>query len=625
MALQGPHVTHPQAPLAYTTPLSSALSSHSDAEVQKSSHTTFATSTIPLTVASTLSATKQSLVDLNGLSYPNPSSSTGGAESPYHTPMVGRRSRKCSAGFLTILLTYLTLSLLQRHYDHGGSPSELAEESQWIASSPSWLDRQSCRWFGLCGAFHLNRAGWIAKGPSARNEQERLQELEALSTPPNLNSDSSSYWLSGQEDPNTWSANERIIRRVPSYVYDYTPYVHLFSGEEFWPGDIADHLIHTTPYLNYTRIRDLEHDITVDNLDELNEYGRSTYLQSNDNVEERPTWLGGSKNIPSSNFDDNIKYTPPLLGPSTGYVAPDVYDEGWWEVGTGDVKDQGGIRPNPGRPNAAVPVDTVHGEEKVHADTAQREGIMDSLRKRNVTHSGGRSSAPAVLVVVPKSHGVVDAFWFYFYSYNLGNKVFNIRFGNHVGDWEHSVVRFHHGVPKAVFLSEHNFGEAYSYKAVEKIGSRPVIYSAVGSHAMYATSGIHPYVLPWGLLHDETDKGPLWDPLLNHHAFVYNYTTGTLQSSTQTPRAPVSWFNFGGHWGDKFYPLSDPRQYRFAGQYHYVNGPYGPKFKNLGRKKICQGNGKCVLKDWLGDPTLKRSADSGDEKQGREGQVPYTM
>ena len=27
-----------------------------------------------------------------------------------------------------------------------------------------------------------------------------------------------------------------------------------------------------------------------------------------------------------------------------------------------------------------------------------------------------------------------------------------------------------------------------------------------------------------------------------------------------------------------------------------VNGPLGPRFKNLGRKEICQGNEECILK-----------------------------
>ncbi|MDN6412086.1 MAG: Vps62-related protein, partial [Yaniella sp.] len=96
-----------------------------------------------------------------------------------------------------------------------------------------------------------------------------------------------------------------------------------------------------------------------------------------------------------------------------------------------------------------------YGGEEIHQDAA-----------------GGRSDAPAILVVMDKGNGIVDAFWFYFYSFNLGNTVANVRFGNHVGDWEHCLVRFHNGNPKALFFSAHQGGEAYSYEAVEKIGQR---------------------------------------------------------------------------------------------------------------------------------------------------------
>jgi hypothetical protein len=121
---------------------------------------------------------------------------------------------------------------------------------------------------------------------------------------------------------------------------------------------------------------------------------------------------------------------------------------------------------------------------------------------------------------------------------------------------------------------------------------------------MYATPGTHSYILPWGLLHDQTDRGPLWDPVLNSHTYTYDYINDTLRASNVTPHAPTEWFYFSGHWGDKFYPLSDSRQYRFAGQYHYVNGPFGPRFKNLGRRKVCQGSDTdpCVIKNWIDGP-----------------------
>ena len=145
--------------------------------------------------------------------------------------------------------------------------------------------------------------------------------------------------------------------------------------------------------------------------------------------------------------------------------------------------------------------------------------------------------------------------------------------------------------------------------------SQPVGFSATGTHAMYASAGVHPYVLPGGILHDVTDRGPLWDPTLNMYSYTYDYRYDDLKSSNLSPDAPIGYFYFQGHWGDKFYPLNDPRQYRFLGQYHYVNGPLGPRFKNLGRKEICQGNGECVLKRWIGDkkarPYAKRYSPIG--------------
>ena len=212
------------------------------------------------------------------------------------------------------------------------------------------------------------------------------------------------------------SANGSIpLNHIPSYVFDFAPLVHLYSGEKFWPCDIAEHLEHVTPFLNYTPITATSNNLNLRNLDKLNEYerGRFVYLTSDDDVEARPDWLGGEKNIPYIPEENNRQ-------PSRD--------------GKNDQKPMLGA-----------------GKTQIH---------------------GGRSDAPAVLVTVDKGHGIVDAFWFFFYSYNLGNLVFNVRFGNHVGDWEHSVVRFQHGKPKQVFVSEHYFGQAYTYDAVEKIGNR---------------------------------------------------------------------------------------------------------------------------------------------------------
>ena len=365
----------------------------------------------------------------------------------------------------------------------------------------------------------------------------------------------------------------REARGIPQYVLEHAPYVHLFSEEQFWPCDMQDHLPHTTPNINDTPIlaRDLQH-LNLSNLDQLNDinHGRYIYLKSDDDVEDRPDWLAGKKNIPDTSTNDDFIQHPPT-----------IKQKPLWR----EIKRQR-VENNPEKPRS------------------------------------GRSSAPAVLIMVSKPNGILDAFWFFFYSYNLGNLVFNVRFGNHVGDWEHTVVRFHHGQPELVFVSEHYFGEAYTYTAIEKIGKRPVVYSAEGTHAMYATPGRHPYVLPLGLLHDETDRGPLWDPTQNMHTYNYDLATNHLQATNATPSSPTSWFYYRGHWGDKRYDLRDSRQYVFAGQYHYVNGPLGPRAKNLGRKNVCQGleTDPCVIRHWLGGEDVKfwEGPGEGDGEMGME-------
>ena len=53
------------------------------------------------------------------------------------------------------------------------------------------------------------------------------------------------------------------------------------------------------------------------------------------------------------------------------------------------------------------------------------------------------------------------------------------------------MVRFRDGIPTAVWYSQHEYGEAFTYEAVRKAGLRPICFSAKGSHANYAVAGKH--------------------------------------------------------------------------------------------------------------------------------------
>lgn len=53
------------------------------------------------------------------------------------------------------------------------------------------------------------------------------------------------------------------------------------------------------------------------------------------------------------------------------------------------------------------------------------------------------------------------------------------------------MIRFKNGEPQAIWYSQHEYGQAFTYDAVHKIGKRPIGFSAKGSHANYAVSGSH--------------------------------------------------------------------------------------------------------------------------------------
>lgn len=113
---------------------------------------------------------------------------------------------------------------------------------------------------------------------------------------------------------------------------------------------------------------------------------------------------------------------------------------------------------------------------------------------------------------------------------------------------------------------------------------------------MYATPGKQEYIVPLGLLADNTDQGPIWDPALNSRMYSYNLSSHMLLPSLNTPQAETEWFYFDGRWGDKLYSIFDPRQYTLISEWHYVTGPLGPRWKALARKSMCGGRAAdCVI------------------------------
>ncbi|KAJ0165289.1 putative vacuolar protein sorting-associated protein TDA6 [Colletotrichum tanaceti] len=499
-------------------------------------------------------------------------------------------------------------------------PNKQREDRRWVSSSPYWLDRQACRWLSLCGVHHLSwdPASLFPYKNDSDTGELRL-ELRSL--------DGRHYsWETAPPKRSPRDDKEerrKILREIPDYVLEYAPLVHLYSGENFWPSDIAEHIRHMTPYLEQEA---LNRSLVLSDLHTLNKEDGMVYLTSDDDVEQRPEWLHSHVGIPEpwndEGDDDHGKdgkdKNDRPVDDSDRPESP-TEDTTWFDVSR-DHPVQRISDPRRLAPQFARSARTGPGFHLRRRDQGQKPVSDTPTHKPN---QEGYSKAPAVLVLVDKGSGIVDAFWFFFYSYNLGQTVLTIRFGNHVGDWEHCMMRFENGEPRGIFFSEHEGGQAYTYNAVEKRGVRPVIYSAVGSHAMYAQAGDHPYVLPFSMLKDVTDKGPLWDPAKNAYSYWYDYVQdvdedldldlddkvdvasghrkddpASLVPTAENPDAPTSWFHYAGPWGDKLYSLADIRQWRLFAQYHYVSGPLGPKFKRLDREKLCITS-RCRILDSL--------------------------
>lgn len=226
------------------------------------------------------------------------------------------------------------------------------------------------------------------------------------------------------------------------------------------------------------------------------------------------------------------------------------------------------------------------------------------------------NAVSSAIIVNEKANQTTDAFYMYFYAYNQGNTVLDFESGDHIGDWEHNMIRFVNGTPTAVWYSQHANGEAFSWDAVglKKNGSRVIGYSANGTHANYATNGTHDHTIPdlpspYGPLIDTTDNsGPVWDPLKSAYYYFVSFPNapGDESNPTFTPanngvnagKAPTSWLYFLGQWGDDQLPLSDGGQKELFGFYKYTAGPTGPIDKQLNRADVCPSNGdKCIVRD----------------------------
>ncbi len=164
-------------------------------------------------------------------------------------------------------------------------------------------------------------------------------------------------------------------------------------------------------------------------------------------------------------------------------------------------------------------------------------------------HVVGEADAPGKLAL---------QYWF-FYPFNDFNNT-------HEGDWEMIQlvfdapdVRAALGVaPVEVGYSSHEGAEraAWDDEKLERVGSRPVVYPAAGSHANKYSAAL------W--LGSSAEAGVGCDDTRGPHRELFP-TVSTIPSEAEAARAAYPWIAFEGRWGEL--------------QKAFFNGPTGPNQK----------------------------------------------
>ena len=167
-----------------------------------------------------------------------------------------------------------------------------------------------------------------------------------------------------------------------------------------------------------------------------------------------------------------------------------------------------------------------------------------------------------------------------FFPYNYGKDVcigldpngvcLGVRttFGNHVGDWEHAIIRFQSGKPVAARIGAHSFGAKYSWDEENRRftyyygkptpletreikypqyifmseGNHMEVFAANGSHGVWSAEGKFNYFNLIIHLEDFTDRGELWKTEEN---MVVWDTTAEYNTTSE-----MNFVNFQGLWGN---------------------------------------------------------------------------
>ena len=198
-----------------------------------------------------------------------------------------------------------------------------------------------------------------------------------------------------------------------------------------------------------------------------------------------------------------------------------------------------------------------------------------------VSTDRAHGQSPAIYGAVFRSarRTVLEYWLFYpFDLYTFANPLGSV-WQDHEGDWEAVVVVLDkRATPLLVGVSHHCTGSQRAWANVEKRGSRPIVYVALGSHANYFAPGSAP--IPSRCL------PPQAQALLGQYGVTLTDEARKGRKLAQATIVPVTsttpeWMTFPGPWGEAQY-IQIPNQQPAA----YGYGPTGPAFHTLWRQPL---------------------------------------
>jgi hypothetical protein len=242
-----------------------------------------------------------------------------------------------------------------------------------------------------------------------------------------------------------------------------------------------------------------------------------------------------------------------------------------------------------GRPFAANEL-TKPGQDGKADGLDKEEGFYLDLAndaRLGAVPAGGKVEAAAYYSISPDRRHIT--YWF-MYGFNQGAPGTGSYVDRHEGEWERITVDlWADGTARHVRYWQHECTEPETvpYEQAKTVGTHPVVYSALGSHASFPDvrrvdkNGLCPLPGFLGELADLADVGQGWGDITDDGGAEWETWATSLSDAARAP-----WYGFGGAWGEigggaKHGRTCQTREEIVGGCTIDVTGPLGPHHKNL--------------------------------------------